>query len=419
MSFIEKGKMGIALEKYLDAKPLGGFGVTKLDAPKIEEGGLENFGGLALPDGTADKLGFGGPVNGLDSPCFGFSEVSKSEQYYLSFMETQEKVKSKDKLPARDPNQNPRGVFDKDFEIKIQENHLISKETLQSEALLHLSHPNPPPKPHKRLSVPRSISTSHNLSIQKPRTSLRRDSLKFSDTLKEPTLKDTYNNIAIINLLEDYEQFPSPQKYFQFFNLQEMNSIIKVVLTEANKLESLLYRARNFLGDARSCAWGVRRAKDRGKDYGLQEEVTPMDFEGKNRFIDEIKRKDFCGPGGDQKLVGRLSRFLEFDQVVSPLRGSRRGRDGSVVFSPSPALTRDSGGRVGVRSREVTSRGGVSPGFSKRSSRRKIGSMTPVAVGDTGRARLHSGRSGIENLNNSSACRSKSKFSPLRLGSGK
>jgi hypothetical protein len=133
MSFIEKGKMGIGLEKYLDAKPLGGFGVTKLDTPKIEEGELRNFGGLALPVGTAEKLAFRNPGEGLlrtESPCFGFSEVSKSQQYYLSFMGSQKKVGSTDKLPTKDPNLNPRGVFNEDFEIKIQENHTLSKETL-------------------------------------------------------------------------------------------------------------------------------------------------------------------------------------------------------------------------------------------------------------------------------------------------
>jgi hypothetical protein len=226
-------------------------------------------------------------------------------------------------------------------------------------------------------------------------TSSIRDSAKFSETLKEPTLNDTYISIAIINLLEDYEQFPSAQRYLQFFNLQEMKSIIKIVLREANKLESLLYRARNFLADARSSAWNLKRVKDRSKDYGLQEEVTPMDPEAKSKFIDELKRGSVHKSFIDKKLVGRLSRFLELDQVVSPLLRSKRTTGQSVTGSPRPELTRDSEGRVEVRSRR-----GVSPGFSKRSSRRKITPVIPVAVEDIGRGRLQSRRSGLEYLSN-------------------
>lgn len=81
--------------------------------------------------------------------------------------------------------------------------------------------------------------------------------------------------------------------------------------------------------------------------------------------------------------------------MVSPLLRSRRTMGQSVTGSPSPELTRDSGGRVGVRSRK-----GVSPGLSKRSSRRKITPVTPVAVEETGRGRLQSRRSGLENLTN-------------------
>jgi hypothetical protein len=413
LSFIEKGKMGIGLEKYLDPKPLGGFGVTKLDTPKIEESEVGNFGGLTLPVGSAGKLGIGNPGEGLvgaQSPCFGFSEVNKSQQYYLSFTDSQKKVGSTDILPTKDPNLNPRGVFDEDFEIKIQENHTLPKETLFPSTLLRLPQKKPSTKNCKRLSISGSILTTKRLSI----TSSRRDSSKFSETLKESTLNDTYNNIAIINLLEDYEQFPSAQRYFQFFNLKEMKSIIKVVLREAKKLESLLYRARNFLADARSSAWNFKRVKDRSKDYGSQEEVTFMDPEGKSKFIDELKRGSVHKSFIDKKLVGRLSRFLDLDQVVSPLLRSRRTMGQSVTGSPSPEFTRDSGGRVGVRSRR-----GVSPGFSKRSSRRKITPMTPVAVEDTGRGRLQSRRSGLENLRNVSPSYSNSKFTPLALGSGK
>ena len=136
------------------------------------------------------------------------------------------------------------------------------------------------------------------------------------DDLDETNIHESYNNYAIQNLLDDYKEFSSPQRYFQYFNVDDVNIIIKIIYHEVKKVELLLKKLQNFLKDARNCLWSMKKTSvTKSKE---KPELTEQD---KAKFINDLKvacESHSITNLNKSKKTGRLSLLVKsFESNIS------------------------------------------------------------------------------------------------------